>query len=138
MRVVLEGTAARLAARAASDVELAELESLNTEMARARSDAEAMYRLNRQFHLTLLDAAKNRFLTRSVNTLQKSMLILGPSTLEETERQAEALVEHDRIMAALRARDGAAAEAAMRHHMEAAHRTRLRMLRDRERPADKI
>lgn len=129
MRAVLEGTAARLAARAASDVEIAELESLNEELAAAEGDARRSYLLNKQFHRTLLDAARNRYLTRSVNSLEKTLLILGPSTLSETDRAREAVAEHAAVLEALRAHDGAGAEDLMRRHIEAAHRARLRQLR---------
>jgi len=135
MRAVLEGTAARLAARAASDMELDELTALNAEMASAKDTATA-YELNRQFHMTLLDAAKNRYLVKSVNALQKTLLILGPTTLIESIRAQDAVGEHDAILKALRDRDGLRAEAAMRAHIEAAHRVRLRALRGRERPIE--
>jgi DNA-binding FadR family transcriptional regulator len=139
MRAVLEATAARLAARVASTVEQQELAEINCEMSAAlHLGADKLYELNRQFHLTLLDAAKNRFLSKAVNGLQKTLLILGPSTLEEAERATEAQTEHDAIMAALMARDGAAAEIAMRVHIEAAHRTRLRVLRARERSEEHV
>jgi DNA-binding GntR family transcriptional regulator len=133
MRAVLESTAARLAARAASEVEIAELAALNAEMAQAGEDTAIVYGLNRQFHLTLLDAAKNRFLTRAMATLQKTLLILGPSTLTERERAEEAVAEHEALLDALRRRDGASAETIMRAHIEAAHRRRMRQLRFRAR-----
>lgn len=135
MRAVLEGTAARLAARAASDMELDELVALNDELA-AADDASLAYELNRQFHLTLLDAAKNRYLIKSVNALQKTLLIIGPSTLAESERAKQAVREHAALLDALKARDGTRAEALMRAHIEAAHRVRLKALRGRERPID--
>ena len=135
MRAVLEGTAARLAARAASDMELDELIALNAEMAIATETATA-YELNRQFHMTLLDAAKNRYLVKSVNALQKTLLILGPTTLVEPIRAQDAVTEHNAILVALRDRDGMRAETAMRAHIEAAHRVRLRALRGRERPIE--
>lgn len=136
MRAVLESTAARMAARAASDIEIAELEAINAEMADAVEDAARIYHLNRQFHLMLRDAAKNRFLIKSMNALQKTLMILGPSTLSETARASEAIVEHDAILATLRDRDGQQAETRMRAHIEAAHRSRLRQLRDRALPID--
>lgn len=135
MRAVLEGTAARLAARAASDMELDELTALNAEMASATQPAAA-YELNRQFHMTLLDAAKNRYLVKSVHALQKTLLILGPTTLVEPMRAQDAVIEHNAILLALRDRDGMRAETAMRAHIEAAHRVRLRALRGRERPIE--
>ncbi len=136
VRTVLECTAARMAAKAASEIEVSELEELNQEMAKLTNDATAMFELNRQFHLSLLDAAKNRFLVKSMNALQKTLLILGASTLAETERAQETIDEHEALLAALRAGDAAGAEAAMKHHIEKAHRMRLRQLRDRDRPID--
>ncbi|WP_232829416.1 GntR family transcriptional regulator [Tropicimonas sp. IMCC34043] len=135
MRAVLEGTAARLAARAASDLELDELVALNDELAMAQ-DAGAAYLLNRQFHMTLLDAAKNRYLVKSVNALQKALLIIGPSTLVEADRASQAVKEHADVLGALKDGDGPRAEALMRAHIEAAHRVRLKVLRCRERPID--
>lgn len=132
MRAVLEGTAARLAARAASEIELLEMETLNAEMVAALSDVAALYELNRQFHRLVLDAARNRYLRRSMNGLQKTLLILGRSTMEGSERAAEAIAEHQELVAALRIRDGAAAEAIMRRHIDGAHRMRLRQLRSQD------
>ncbi len=131
MRQVLEATAARLAARTASKVELAEMEAINAEMEAAQGDGGRLYELNWQFHRVILDAARNRYLGQSMRSLYKTMLILGPSTMEESGRAATAIAEHAELLAALRARDEAAAEDAMRRHMEAAHRSRLRQLRDR-------
>lgn len=135
MRAVLEGTAARLAARAANDAELRQLADLNAEFAAASDEREAAL-LNRQFHAMLLEAARNRFLLRSMRGLQKTMLILGPTTLLEADRTAVASREHQDVLDALQARDGPAAEAAMRTHMEAAQMVRLRTLRRFERPLE--
>lgn len=137
MRTVLEGTAAQLAARSASDVELAELRALNADLSRAGHGRDA-YELNRQFHLTLLDAAKNRFLVKAASTIQKTLFILGPTTLIEPQRAKQAVAEHSALLDALEARDGARAQAVMRAHMEAAHGARLRSIRGRERPLHDI
>lgn len=129
MRMVLEGTAARLSARTASEVELAELDTISQEMAEAQADDIRLYELNRQFHRTLLNAARNRFLIDAVAGLEKTMLILGPSTMEDSARAAEAQTEHEALLAALHNRDAEAAEALMRDHIRAAHRIRLRQFR---------
>ncbi len=131
MRSVLEGTAARLAARAASDIELQELGSLNAAMSNAPAGPAAR-ELNRQFHRSLIDAARNRFLLKSVNALQKTLLILGPTTLADPDRAALAAREHGDVLAALLSRDGAQAEAAMRAHVGLALAARLRGMRDRD------
>ncbi|WP_421905796.1 GntR family transcriptional regulator [Mameliella sp.] len=126
MRTVLEGTAARFAARAASEVELAELADIHATMAAGAGDP---YVLNRQFHAALLDAARNRFLKKAVASIHTTLLILGPTTLREEERAEDALREHAAILEGLQARDQDAAEQAMRAHIAAAHRARLRQLR---------
>ncbi len=131
MRVVLETTAARLATRMASEIELAEMEAINREMGDASNSGANLYELNRQFHRVMFSAARNRYLSNGMRALQKTMLILGPSTMEETGRAAEAIEEHARILAAMRSGDAAGAEAAMRDHMLSAHRSRLRQFRDR-------
>lgn len=135
MRAVLEGTAARLAARAASDVELDELSTLNEQLAEIGTGREAA-RLNTIFHATLLDAAKNRFLAKSMASLKKAMMILGPTMLSDGDRAKAADAEHRRLIEALKSRDGAGAEAAMRDHIEASQRLRIRSLRDRDRSDD--
>lgn len=128
MRSVLECTAARMAARVASDVEISELKAISDDIANSGSGDEAS-RLNRQFHSALLEAAKNRFLIKSMLALQKTMLILGRTTLADEDRYKSALLEHKDILDALEARDGDAAERAMRAHIAAGQRARIRSLR---------
>lgn len=135
MRAVLEGTAARLTARVASGVELAELTDLNAELAAAGAGPQAQD-LNRQFHRTLLESARNRFLVKAMSALQKTLLILGPTTLADPGRAAAAVAEHAAVLEALAARDAVAAEAAMRAHVESALSARLRGMRGRELPLE--
>lgn len=130
MRAVLEGAAAEFAARAASAVELEELAAIHEAMVSA-SDAETLYQLNQHFHAGLLDAARNRFLVRAVAAVNKTLLILGRSTMEEGDRAKSALQEHMTILKALSERDDQAAGNAMRAHIAHAHRARLRQLRER-------
>lgn len=135
MRAVLEGTAARLATRAASEIEIAELIALNAELAAAPAGAQAR-EVNRQFHRMLLESARNRFLLKSMSALQKTLLILGPTTLADPSRAGAAVSEHATVLAALQSRDGAGAESAMRAHVDAALAARLRGMRDREVPME--
>ena len=124
MRAVLESTAARLAARAASKPELAEISALHDAMA-GTEDIDTLYRLNQLFHTTILDAARNRFLVNAMASVQKTLLILGRSTLEDGGRPRTAQREHQAIVDALWAKDEDTAESAMRQHIEAAHAARL-------------
>lgn len=135
MRAVLEGTAARLAARAASDIELAELVALNNELAQSPAGAQAR-EINRIFHRTLIEAARNRFLIKSMSALQKTLFILGPTTLADPTRAENAVSEHGAVLAALLERDGTKAEIAMRAHIEGALSARIRTMRGRDLPME--
>jgi DNA-binding GntR family transcriptional regulator len=130
MRAVLDGTAARLAARTATGGELDELAAINDTMAQAAAPTD-LARANALFHTLLRDAARNRFLVGSMRSLDAVLLLLGPSAMHLPDRAREAVGEHRQVLAALAARDGAAAEAAMRRHLERAQRIRLQMLRQR-------
>lgn len=125
MRIVLEVTAARLACRGASEAEITQLGEINAAFAAAEDD-EAAALLNRQFHAMLLQASRNRYLLRAIEGLHKALLLLGPTTLNETDRSRHAAKEHELLLNALARRDDAAAADLMRQHMEAAQLIRLR------------
>ena len=128
MRAVLEGVAARLAVRAASELELQELVKLNERMVASLDNATQMAQLNRMFHRALFNAAKNRYLLQSVSMVQKTMLVIGPSTLTEVSRASAVIEEHALLLDALLRRDPVAAELAMVAHIDASHRARLQQL----------
>lgn len=136
MREVLEGTAARLAARHASDVEIEFLREINARDAQLTS-AEALAANNRLFHETLYRCAHNRYLVKTLNTLQESMMLLGHTTLATPGRAESSRAEHGAIVEALAHRDPDAAESAARAHISTAYRIRLDMLFDtaKETPA---
>lgn len=129
MREVLEGTAARLAARHASDVEIDFLREINVRDAQLTT-SEALAANNRLFHETLYRCAHNRYLVKTLNTLQESMMLLGPTTLAAPGRAETSRAEHGAIVEALARRDPDAAEAAARAHIIAAYRIRLDQLFD--------
>ena len=128
MREVLEGTAARLAAQHASEVELSILEDLCDQYRAALNDSDEMALKNRQFHDTLCHCAHNRYLLKVLNMLHDSLSLLGPTSLALPERAAETLREHEAIVDAIRRRDTAAAEDAARAHIRAAQTTRMKRL----------
>lgn len=127
MREVLEGTAARLAARHASDVEIDFLREINVRDAQLTS-SDALAANNRLFHETLYRCAHNRYLVKTLNTLQESMMLLGRTTLAAPGRAESSRAEHAAIVEALARRDPDAAEQAARAHIIAAYRIRLEQL----------
>ena len=128
MRDVLEGTAARLAARHAADVEIAVLREIAERDALLQGDGEALAANNRRFHTHLYRCAHNRYLLKTVSAMQEALVLLGRTTLSVHNRAQVARGEHLAIVAALEARDEVGAEQLTRQHIQAAYRTRLTMM----------
>lgn len=128
MREVLEGTAARLCARHASDFELAELEELIKREERLRGNFEELARHNRRFHEAVHRGAHNRYLEKSLNAVNDSMWLLGKSQMLLPQRAKTAESEHRALVAAILKRDPDAAEDAARRHVRAAQKERSKQL----------
>lgn len=126
VRELHERAVARLAAVKATDIELQELKKIHTEFSKAKINTKKMAGINQQFHYALLLMAKNRFLTRAVESLQRTILILGPSTLADNERATNAIKEHAALIKALEKRDSDKAEKLMSDHLRNAQRSRIR------------
>ncbi|CAN5420064.1 GntR family transcriptional regulator [soil metagenome] len=128
MRQVLEGTAARLAAQHASEVEISMLVDLCRQYEASIGDQARLNASNRQFHEMLYRCSHNRYLTAMARGLNDSLSLLGPTMLSSPERATETLKEHEAVVAAIRNRDADAAEQALRNHIQAAQKVRMRRL----------
>ena len=125
VRAQLEGLAARLAARHAAAEEVRVLRRMAAEDRALVGDPKALARANRRFHGQIHLASHNRFLVQQLDLVHRSMALMAETSLAVDGRGAEALDEHDRIVAAIAARDEDAAEDALRAHISAAFETRL-------------
>lgn len=106
----LEGLAGRLAAARVSEADLLELQAMHLQMRAhyVRKDLPAYFRLNQAIHRRIVVAAGNPLLTQSYDQLAGR--IRRPRFLASqwsAQRWAQAIDEHEGIMAALAARDGA-------------------------------
>jgi len=128
MRETLEGTAARLCARHAADMEVLGLVELIDRERQLQNDPEAVARHNRHFHEAVHRGAHNRYLEKSLAAVNDSMWLLGKPLMLLPHRAQQALAEHARIVEAIQRRDPDAAEEAAREHVRAAQRERLRRL----------
>lgn len=118
-RLILEPQAARLAAERSDPTHLARL-AVSVEAGRAataRDDAAAVTAANAQFHLLIAEASGNPWLLDILTGLQGHISLLRHTSITKTNRSQSIVSEHDQILAALVSRDGAAAEAAVRHHL---------------------
>ncbi len=94
VREVLEGTAARLCARHASDVEVMELEELVMREQRLQGNHDALAHHNKLFHQAVHLGAHNRYLEKSLAAVNDSMSLLGESQMRLPARAELARSEH--------------------------------------------
>ena len=127
VRTELEGLAARLAARHATDEEVRVLRGMVTDDRALVADARALSRANKRFHRQLHLASHNRFLVQQLDLVHRSMALMATTSLAAEGRSEVAIGEHDQIVAAIEARDGEAAYQALRTHISRAFETRLRV-----------
>jgi DNA-binding GntR family transcriptional regulator len=128
VRGTLEGLAARLAARHASDEEVRVLQGMVAEdRALIGGDPRALSRANKRFHRQIHLASHNRFLIQQLDLVHRAMALMANTSFAAEGRDQQGLAEHDRIAAAIAARDGDMAEAALREHISRAFETRLRI-----------
>jgi DNA-binding GntR family transcriptional regulator len=125
MREILEGSAARFAARHANPAEIEILYHLQRELAKAAPDAITLVKLNRRFHQAIYEAAHNQYLIQALDTLHDSLALLHNTTFRMPSRRRESDREHLAIVAAIERRDADEAERAARFHIQQAQRTRF-------------
>ncbi len=129
MRLVLERTAAEMAAQHSAPAEVDELSDLNAELSAAANDPQRAAVINQHFHKRIYLAARNRFLMDAARALNNALMLLGPTTLEDETRISTVVAQHKSIIDAIEARDEEAAGAAAEAHLQASLRHRLRSLR---------
>ncbi|PZX34496.1 putative transcriptional regulator, HTH GntR [Cupriavidus phytorum] len=125
MREVLEGTAAALAARHATDVEISLLRDIVERDLAIANDPDRLALNNRLFHETLHRCAHNRYLLKTLRSLHESMALLGRTTLAVPGRARSSYEEHISLVEALEQRDPTLAEQIARRHIQQAYKVRL-------------
>jgi DNA-binding GntR family transcriptional regulator len=122
IRESLEALAAKLAATNITDEQLEELEELlKTRRERKENHARDLYEVF-DFHVKIITACGNKKLIDMLHgDLYYLMRIHRYRSSETPERAKIAPLEHRKILAALKARDPAAAEKAMYQHLANSH-----------------
>ncbi len=118
LMAVLEADAAGTVASTATAEQLQGLEALHQQLEKSVKDRVKFFQLNEAFHVKLLEVANNRWAGQMVADLRKVMKLNRAQSLTRPGRIEESLDEHAAIMSALNKRDVAAAQAAMRSHIE--------------------
>ena len=125
MREILEGSAARFAAERATPEEIATLYRLQEQLKAAEGDPMLHITLNRRFHQTIYEAAHNRYLMQTLESLNDLLALLRSTTMRLPHRQRDSHEERRRIIAAIEKRDPVLAEREAREHILQAQRTRF-------------
>lgn len=119
-RLVLEPESARLAAEHANASQVRELWRIHQQLVDAPDNARAI-ELDMAFHRALAAAGGNQIFQLILDSLADLGLASRRRTIGRVGKQA-AIAHHAAILAAIEKRDGNAAVAAMRHHLQAAER----------------
>ena len=128
MRVVLERTAAQMAAKHGTEAEFDTLDTLNAAIMKERANPSKAAAINQDFHLGLYHAGRNRFLLEATRSLNNALLLVGPTTYTDAARIDVVVGQHKDIVEALRAGDSKAAGEAAEAHLQASLRHRLKVL----------
>jgi len=133
LRMVVEPGAARLAAERRTDADLRRLELSVDGLERAASlghdGVGEFHRADSIFHLTIAAASGNPYLYEAVE--QARSRLFTPTTLAAIDMkglQQDTAAEHRAVLAAIAAREGSTAAAAMEHHIREAQRALHRLV----------
>ena len=125
---VLEATAAGLAARNASDIEIVALRDMLEREEQILNDAGKLADHNRRFHEAIYYCSHNRYILKMLQNIQTARLLLQPAGRTGDERRETAWLEHRAVVDAIEARDPVAAEAAIRNHVRKSQQARIKLL----------
>ncbi len=113
---LLESDAAAELAAAATDAQIAELQTLHDALEKAVGDRDEFFTANERFHMRVLEMLDNKWLSQMVADLRKVMKLNRHNSLFKSGRVEESLQEHRELMAALAARDAQASQRWVKLH----------------------
>lgn len=130
LRELLENTAARAAAEAMSEQDRAHLDRvcLQSRKLKTGKDAAKLAALISEFDTILFDQVKNTRIRALIENLRAHLTRIGQLTAEIPGRVQASVDEHEKILAAIAARDPDLAEQHMRDHIRSVRDDQLRAL----------
>lgn len=127
VRAELEGLAARLAARHATEEEIRVLRDMVDEDRALIEQPSALSRANRRFHKQIHLASHNRYLVQQLDLVHRSMALMATTSIAAQGRGHDTIQEHDAIVTAIANRDEQTAYQALKDHISRAFVTRLKL-----------
>jgi DNA-binding GntR family transcriptional regulator len=128
----LEGMTGELAAQRITPAELAEIQAMQFEMMATytRRDLSAYYQLNARIHAAISAAAKNPVLSQVYQQVNARLQALRFRSNQDGEKWKRAVKEHERMIEALAAHDGAAMREVLQAHLRNKRDVVLEQLRE--------
>lgn len=119
MMAALEGLCAKLAARRATVAEKVAFREIHARLTEAlsKSDPDAFYAINSEFHELLYDAAHTHFIASQTRALRKRVAAYRRYVTYQPGRMAATIGEHQRILDAIERADAEAAFKAASEHV---------------------
>lgn len=119
LRALVEGYAAEKAAEHLEDADLEEIDQLNREGGKAveQGELEKFLETEIELHSSIMTHAQNKHLLRMVRSLKDLTYRERRLSLESIENVRLSLAEHQRIIEALRKKNGKLAGMMMRKHL---------------------
>lgn len=129
----LEAMSGELAAQRITPADLAEIQAMHYEMMAAwtRRDLPAYYGLNAGIHRAINAAAGNAVLTSTYNQVNARLQALRFRSNQDEGKWKQAVMEHEQMVEALAARDGAAMRRILTRHVDNKRDVVLEQLRAR-------
>ena len=133
---ILEGRCAHDATKRAKPDDLARLEGIHAilQQSAAKGQIDRFFEANQEFHAAIQKLAGNRWVTQVIADLRKVMKLTRMHSLSLEGRVDQSLQEHTAILAAMQARDAAAAEKAMHDHLLSGRQALARMKPEKGEP----
>ncbi len=126
----LEALAGELACHRMDDAQIADIAALHEDMlAHYRAGQRSGYfRRNQQIHEAIVNASGNSILIEQYRALSAPLRRARYVANLSGDRWAQAVAEHESILAALRKRDGAALSGILKAHLQGKHEAVLRRI----------
>jgi DNA-binding GntR family transcriptional regulator len=134
LMAALEALSGELAAQRITDEELAELRALHFEMLAAytRGDLSAYYAINSRIHRAINAAARNPVLSHTYDQVNARLQALRFRSNQDGDKWKRAVKEHEKMIEALSARDGAALRNVLLTHLNNKREVVLAQLREQQ------
>lgn len=118
VRELIETRVARMAARSASDADIAELEAIHEEFRALSADPEMTSQLDLAFHREIAESVHNPLFLVMLDSIEPILLEIRRRVALVPGRAGRAIAAHGLILDRIRAHDPEGAERAMAEHLE--------------------